>query len=59
LNSKVRERSGCSVVAVEHNGQIQLTIQEDFKLSEEDAFYICGSSSAVDRYYDQFPASRM
>jgi Trk K+ transport system NAD-binding subunit len=59
LASKVREKTGCSVVAVMRKEEMLLSIPDSFKLLEEDFLYICGTSRAVDRYYDQFPASHM
>ena len=59
LASRIRELTGCSVVAIERQGQLVLNIDSSFELSKEDAIYICGSADAVNRYYDEFPTSQM
>ncbi len=59
LKVKIRERTGCSVVAVERNGEILIEASESFRLAEDDALYICGTSEAVNLYYEGYPASRL
>ena len=52
----IRERTGCSVVAVERDGQVIMDIPMDFVLSVDDPVYICGTAAAFNRYYEEFPA---
>ena len=57
LESEIRERSGCSVVAVERDGQITLDIPSTFVLAEDDGLYVCGTAEAINRYHEEFPSS--
>jgi Kef-type K+ transport system membrane component KefB/Trk K+ transport system NAD-binding subunit len=57
LESEIRERSGCSVVAVERDGQITLDIPSSFVLAEDDGLYVCGTAEAIHRYHEEFPSS--
>jgi Na+:H+ antiporter len=57
LKSGIRERSGCSVVAIERAGEIIMDIPPSFVLSEEDALYVCGMVDAFDRFYEEFAES--
>ncbi|MCP3915550.1 MAG: hypothetical protein GY711_08350, partial [bacterium] len=59
LGSRIRERTRCSVVAVERGGELMMDSSPDLRLREDDALYICGTINAVNRYYDEFPASRL
>jgi Trk K+ transport system NAD-binding subunit len=59
LAARIRERTGCSVVAVERGDQILMDFPPSFTLSADDAIYICGTTKAVGLYYDQYPASRL
>ena len=59
LAARIRERTGCSVVAVERGDQILMDFPPSFTLSADDAIYICGTTKAVNLYYDQYPASRL
>ncbi len=59
LEARIRERTGCSVVAIERNGEIQMDVSPSLVLSEEDAIYLCGTPSAFQRYYDEFPSDRV
>jgi Trk K+ transport system NAD-binding subunit len=58
LESRIREHTGCSVVAVERGGQVFMDIPPSFVLSEEDALYVCGTVNAFDRFYEEFTESR-
>lgn len=58
LAVKIRERTGCTVVAVERgDGEVLMDVPESFTLTDEDALYICGTAQAVKRYHAEFPAS--
>ena len=57
LESGSRERTGCSVVAVERAGEIILEIPPSFILSEEDDLYVCGTAEALNRCYEEFAVS--
>jgi len=57
--ARIRERTDCSVVAVERNGDMLMDYPPEFRLSAEDALFICGTAKAVSRYYEEYPASRL
>ena len=50
----IRERTGCSVVAVERQGEILIDFPPDFELSSDDALYLCGTGNAFSRYREAF-----
>ncbi len=58
LKSRMRELTGCSVIAVEHAGEVMMDIPPPFILSKEDALYVCGTIEAFDRFYEEFAESR-
>ncbi len=58
LKSRIRERTGCSVVAVERGGELVMDIPSSFILAAGDALYICGTIRAFDHFYGEFAESR-
>lgn len=52
----IRERTGCSVVAVERERDLLLEFGSEFRFAEGDQIYICGSSSATRSFTEAFPA---
>jgi Trk K+ transport system NAD-binding subunit len=59
LKSSMRERTGCTVIAVERAGEVIMDIPPSFVLSEDDAIYVCGTTDAFDRFYEEFAESRL
>ena len=59
VEERIRERTGCTVVAVERDGQVAMDFPASFRLSPDDALYICGTTDAVARYNEEFPTSRL
>jgi len=57
--ARIRERTDCSVVAVERDGEVLMDYPPEFRLAAEDALFICGTTQAVNRYYEEYPASRL
>ncbi len=55
--TRVRERTGCSVVAVERGGEVVMEFSPSFRLAEGDAIYLCGTAAAFERYREAFPAN--
>jgi Trk K+ transport system NAD-binding subunit len=51
----VRDRTGCSVVAVERGEDILVEFGPEFRFAPGDAIYICGSSEATERFAQIFP----
>jgi len=50
----IRERTGCSVVAVERGEEVLVELGGDFRFQPEDSVYICGSGNAVRRFREVF-----
>jgi Trk K+ transport system NAD-binding subunit len=50
----IRERTGCSVVAVERGDEVVVEFGPDFRFQPADAVYICGSGNAVRRFQETF-----
>ncbi|MEM9593534.1 MAG: NAD-binding protein [Acidobacteriota bacterium] len=50
----IRRRTGCSVVAVERDGDVQTAIGPGFVFRGEDAVFVCGPRSATDRFLDVY-----
>ena len=55
---RIRESTGCTVVAVERDGQVATDFPASFWLSSDAALYICGTMDAVARCHEKFPTSR-
>jgi Trk K+ transport system NAD-binding subunit len=51
----IREKTGCSVVAVERGNELVVEFGNEFHFSETDAVYICGSAEATQKYTEVFP----
>ena len=49
---RLREVSGCSLVAVERNGELITEFAPDFRFDGDDSVYICGSSEATRSYLE-------
>ena len=50
----IRERTGCSVVAVERGNDVLVEFDRDFRFQPADAVYVCGSGGAVRRFQEVF-----
>jgi Trk K+ transport system NAD-binding subunit len=51
---RIRERSGCSVVAVERGEDVLVDLGADFRFAPDDTLYVCGSTEAVRRFSEIF-----
>ena len=58
ITSRVRERTGCSIVAVERGDEVLVELDGEFTLESGDAVYVCGTQDAVSQYYEVFPGAR-
>ena len=59
IDERIRERTGCTVVAAEREGRTVMDFPASFRVSEEDEIYLCGTVDAIARYHDQFPTLRL
>jgi len=51
----LRKSTGCSIVAVDRDGELLVDLDRDFVFAERDSVYVCGASDAIRRYLDRFP----
>ena len=58
LESRIRERTGCTVIAVERGDEVIMDIPPEFSLIAGDALYVCGTVDAFDHFYQEFTESR-
>jgi Trk K+ transport system NAD-binding subunit len=57
--SRIRERTGCSVVAVERGDEVVVDFPEGFKLRVGDVVYLSGTTETLAEYFRQFPDTRV
>jgi Trk K+ transport system NAD-binding subunit len=50
----IRERTGCSVVAVERGEEVLVEFGPEFRFRPDDSLYVCGSHRAVRRFTETF-----
>lgn len=53
----IRERTGCTIIAVERDSEVTMDIPSSFRLAEGDALYVCGTAKAFERFYEEFAES--
>ncbi len=51
----LRDKTGCTVVAVERGEELLVEFAAEFKFAPNDAVYICGSAEASQKFYQLFP----
>ena len=54
LDSEIRERTGCSVVAVERGDELLVEFGGEFRFREGDELYVCGGSTDISRFRESF-----
>ncbi len=52
----IRNRTGCSVVAVARDRQLLVHLDRNFRFAAQDSVYICGSEEATRKFVREFPA---
>jgi Trk K+ transport system NAD-binding subunit len=52
---EIRDKTGCSVVAVERGDDLLVEFAAEFRFNDDDAVYICGSAEATQKYFQTFP----
>ena len=55
--SRIRKRTGCTIIAVERDGKVLMDFPESFILTESDFVYVCGMVDAFDRLYEELAVS--
>jgi Trk K+ transport system NAD-binding subunit len=57
ITAMIRDRTGCTVIALERGDEILMEIPSDFIVLEQDALYVCGTPDAFERLHEEFPGS--
>ena len=57
LELGIRERTGCSVIAVERGEEMVTDFDPSFRFQDGDSLYICGSSRATRSFHEAYPAA--
>jgi len=58
LKHWIRDRTGCSVVAVERGEGIIVDFDESFEVSHGDIVYLSGTNETIQTYFRMFPQTR-
>jgi len=53
-HSDIRDKTGCSVVAVERGDELLVEFGPEFRFQPDDAVYICGNAEAAKKYDSTF-----
>lgn len=54
LESAIRDRTACAIVAVQRAGEVIMDIPEAFILTDTDAVYVCGTVDAFNDFHEEF-----
>jgi len=57
-STRIRERTGCSVVAVERGDDVVVEFTDDFALQAGDVVYVIGTNETIAEYFRCFPETR-
>ena len=57
IAARIRERTECSIVAVERGEEVILEFGADFEVKEKDFLYVTGSSEHIHRFFEEFPGT--
>jgi Trk K+ transport system NAD-binding subunit len=55
---RLRERTGCSLVAVERGDEVLVSFSPDFRFGPGDSVYVCGGAPAIRRFSELYPLDR-
>jgi Trk K+ transport system NAD-binding subunit len=55
----VRERTGCSIVAIERGNQVIVELGERFELQAGDVVYVSGTNETIAEYFKAFPGTQV
>jgi Trk K+ transport system NAD-binding subunit len=58
VGARVRELTGCSVVAVERGDDVIGNFAPDFEVKAGDALYVTGTGPHIDRFFATYPGTR-
>lgn len=54
-DSEIRDRTGCSIIAVERDDQLLVELEADFRFRPDDSLFVCGSKDAIRRFRELYP----
>jgi Trk K+ transport system NAD-binding subunit len=54
-DAEIRDRTGCSVVAIQRGEELLVNFGPDFRFEEGDEVYVSGSSQEIRRFKEAFP----
>ncbi len=57
-NARIFERTGCTVIALEHQQQATTELGAGYVFSADDSIYLVGSGEATDRFFKEFPTAK-
>jgi Trk K+ transport system NAD-binding subunit len=57
-SSRVRERTGCSIVAIERGDDVIVEFGSALTITDADCIYVSGTPDSLDKYYEVFPGTR-
>jgi Trk K+ transport system NAD-binding subunit len=58
LRAGIRERTGCTIVAVERGDELLMDFTEPLTMEPGDRLYVCGTADAISAFTREFAASR-
>jgi Trk K+ transport system NAD-binding subunit len=58
LAARIRERTGCLVIAVERGDEIIVDFPRDFTILADDHLYVSGTPATIATYFETFPGTR-
>ncbi|MEZ4399672.1 MAG: NAD-binding protein [Kofleriaceae bacterium] len=58
LAARIRERTGCLVIAIERGDEIIVEFEPGFEVAADDAVYLSGTPATISTYFDTFPGAR-
>ncbi len=59
VTSRIRDRTGCSVVAVERGEDVVVDFPEGFTVQAEDVVYLSGTNETLAEYFRHFPDTKI
>jgi len=58
IASGIRERTGCSIIAVERGDEVIVDFPKDFVLNDDDSLYVCGTPDAASAFVARYANPR-
>jgi Trk K+ transport system NAD-binding subunit len=52
--ARIRERTGCTVVAIERDGELRTAIDPTFRLQRDDELVVAGTAAGTSRFVEEF-----